>query len=125
MAATNKSLAQGNKSGTGREATNKRLRRQSGAVRVLDVRLARHLGLTMLKTLIIATVLLPTLAIAQRSQQLPQPRQPGQWCPAGWMASGNYPQERLVPGRLARERQLLHPLRVRSCEHLWHHRHFK
>jgi hypothetical protein len=23
----------------------------------------------------------------------------------------------LVPGRLARERQLLHPLRVRSCEH--------
>ena len=44
----------------------------------------------MLKTLIIATVLLPTLAIAQRSQQLPQPRQPGQWCPLGWMASGNY-----------------------------------
>jgi hypothetical protein len=30
-----------------------------------------------------------------------------------------------LPGRLARERQLLHPLRVRSCEHLWHHRHFK
>ena len=25
-----------------------------------------------------------------------------------------YPQERLVSGRLARERQLLHPLRVRS-----------
>ena len=94
MAATNKSLAQGNKSRTGREATNKRLRRQSGAVRVLDIRLARHLGLTMLKTLIIATVLLPTLAIAQRSQQLPQPRQPGQWCPVGWMASGNY----CVPG---------------------------
>jgi hypothetical protein len=41
----------------------------------------------MLKTLIIATVLLPTLAIAQRSQQLPQPRQPGQSCPVGWMAS--------------------------------------
>ena len=48
----------------------------------------------MLKTLIIATVLLPTLAIAQRSQHLPQPRQPGQWCPVGWMASGNY----CVPG---------------------------
>jgi len=48
----------------------------------------------MLKTLIIATVLLPTLALAQRSQQLPQPRQPGQWCPVGWMASGNY----CVPG---------------------------
>ena len=48
----------------------------------------------MLKTLIIATVLLPTLAIVQRSQQLPQPRQPGQWCPMGWMASGNY----CVPG---------------------------
>src|SRR6516164_10443978 len=42
----------------------------------------------MLKTLIIATVLLPTLALAQRSQQLAQPRQPGQWCPVGWMASG-------------------------------------
>jgi len=47
----------------------------------------------MLKTLIIATVLLPSLAIAQRSQ-LPQPRQSGQWCPVGWMASGNY----CVPG---------------------------
>ena len=32
----------------------------------------------MLKTLIIATVLLPTLALAQRFQQPPQPRQPGQ-----------------------------------------------
>ena len=30
--------------------------------------------------------------------------------------TGRYPQERLVPGRLARERQLLHPLRVRSDE---------
>ena len=37
----------------------------------------------MLKTLIIATVLLPTFAFAQRSQQQPQPRQPGQWCPEG------------------------------------------
>jgi hypothetical protein len=82
----------------------------------------------MLKTLIIATVLLPTLALAQRSQQLPQPRQPGQWCPVGWTASGSYcvpgvrqgagryPQERLVSGWLARERQLLHPLRVRDAE---------
>jgi hypothetical protein len=43
---------------------------------------------TMLKTLIIATVLLPTLALAQRSQQLPQPGQPGQWSPAGWISSG-------------------------------------
>ena len=42
----------------------------------------------MLKSLIIATVLLPTLAVAQRPEQLPQPRQPGQWCPVGWMASG-------------------------------------
>jgi len=48
----------------------------------------------MLKSLIVATVLLPTLAAAQRSQQLPQPRQPGQWCPVGWMASGSY----CVPG---------------------------
>jgi hypothetical protein len=48
----------------------------------------------MLKALIIATMLLPRLAIAQQSQQLPQPRQPGQWCPAGWMASGSY----CVPG---------------------------
>jgi len=31
-------------------------------------------GSQMLKTLIIATVLLPTLTFAQRSQQLPQPR---------------------------------------------------
>ena len=50
--------------------------------------------ITMLKTLIIATVLLPTLAIGQRSQQIPQPRQPGKWCPVGWMASGSY----CVPG---------------------------
>jgi hypothetical protein len=49
-------------------------------------------GHRMLKTLIFATALLPTLAFAQR--QLPQPRQPGQWCPAGWTASGNY----CVPG---------------------------
>ena len=48
----------------------------------------------MLKTLIIATMLLPKLAIAQQSHQLPQPRQPGQWCPVGWMASGSY----CVPG---------------------------
>jgi hypothetical protein len=47
----------------------------------------------MLKTLIIATVLLPKLAIAQQSQQLPQPKQPGR-CPVGWMASGTY----RVPG---------------------------
>src|SRR5262249_47630642 len=31
--------------------------------------------------------------------------------------AGRYPQEGLVSGRLARERQLLHPLRLRSCEH--------
>src|SRR5262245_29123716 len=30
--------------------------------------------------------------------------------------TGRYSQERLVSGRLARERQLLHPLRVRSDE---------
>ena len=30
--------------------------------------------------------------------------------------TSRYPQERLVSGRLARERQLLHPLRVRSDE---------
>src|SRR5262249_52329051 len=76
----------------------------------------------MLKPLIIVTVLLPTLAIAQRSQHLPQPRQPGQWCPVGWTASGNYcvpgSDKAMVPGRLARERQLLRPLRGRSCEHL-------
>jgi len=48
----------------------------------------------VLKTLIIATVLLPKLAMTQQFQQLPQPRQPGQWCPAGWMASGSY----CVPG---------------------------
>ena len=33
-------------------------------------------------------------------------------------SAGRYPQERLVSGRLAREWQLLHPLRVRKCEHL-------
>jgi len=48
----------------------------------------------MLKTLIIATVLLPRLTIAQQSQQLLQPRQPGQWSPVGWMASGSH----CVPG---------------------------
>jgi len=41
----------------------------------------------MFKILIIVTALLPTLALAQ---QLPQPRKPGQWCPVGWIASGNY-----------------------------------
>jgi YD repeat-containing protein len=73
----------------------------------------------MLKTLIIATMLLPKLAIAQQFQQLTQPRHPGQWCPVGWMASGSYcvpgsdkapaamPKEGLVSDWLARERQLL------------------
>ena len=76
----------------------------------------------MLKTLIIATVLLPRLTIAQQSQQLPLPRQPGQWCPVGWMVSDSHgvpgsdkapaaiPKEWLLSGRLARERQLLHSL---------------
>ena len=109
MAATNKSLAQGNKSRTGRGATNKLFRRQSGAVRVPDTTLGRHLGLTMLKTLIIATVLLPTLAMAQQSQQLPQARHPGQWCPVGLVGErqllrtglrqgvGRYAEERWCP----------------------------
>lgn len=44
----------------------------------------------MLKTLIIATMPLPRIAIAQQSQQLPQPREPSQWCPVGWVTSGNY-----------------------------------
>jgi hypothetical protein len=35
---------------------------------------------------------------------------------------GRYPQERLVSGRLARERQLLHSLRIRSCEPSWQQR---
>jgi hypothetical protein len=48
----------------------------------------------MLKTLIVATVLLPRLTIAQQSQQLLQPKQPGQWCRVGRMASGSY----RVPG---------------------------
>jgi hypothetical protein len=48
----------------------------------------------MLKALIIAIMLLPTLVIAQQSQQRPQPRQPRQWCPVGWMESGSY----CVPG---------------------------
>jgi hypothetical protein len=42
----------------------------------------------MLKTLITATVLLPTPAFAQ--QRLPQPRWPGERCPAGWRESGSY-----------------------------------
>jgi hypothetical protein len=48
----------------------------------------------MLKALIIATVLLPRLAIAQKSQQSQQsqqlPRPTGQWCLVSWMASGSY-----------------------------------
>jgi hypothetical protein len=39
-----------------------------------------------------ATALLSVFAFAQ--QPLPQPRYPGQWCPVGWTASGNY----CVPG---------------------------
>ena len=46
----------------------------------------------MPKTLIIATVLLPTFALEQR--QLPEPSQPGKWCPEGWSATANY----CVPG---------------------------
>jgi hypothetical protein len=74
------------------------------------------------KTLMIATMLLPTLCFAQRSQQLPQPRQPGQWCGLDGerqllrtglrQGADRYPQKWLVSGRLARERRLLHPLRV-------------
>ena len=48
----------------------------------------------MPKTLIIATVLLPRLTIAQQSAQVPQPSQLDQWCPVGWMASGSH----CVPG---------------------------
>ena len=87
----------------------------------------------MLKTLIFATVLLPTLAIAQRSQQPPQPRQSRPMVPRGLdgerqllrtglrQDAGRYPQEWLVSSRLAREWQLLHSLRVRSCEYPWYH----
>jgi hypothetical protein len=45
----------------------------------------------MLKTLIIATVLLPRLVIVQQSQQLPQPRQA---VLVGWTASESY----CIPG---------------------------
>jgi hypothetical protein len=83
----------------------------------------------VLKTLIIATVLLPTLTIAQRSQQLPPAEMAGPIVPGGldgerqllrtWLrqGAGRYSQERLVSGPLARERQLLHRLRVRAYEH--------
>ena len=41
-------------------------------------------------------------------------------------STGRHPQERLVSGRLARERQLLHPLKVRELGASWrpHHRYF-
>ena len=41
-------------------------------------------------------------------------------------STGRHPQERLVSGRVARERQLLHPLRVRELGASWqqHHRYF-
>ena len=91
----------------------------------------------MLKTLIIATVLLPRLTIAQQSQQLPQPRQAGQWCPVGWMASGSpcvpgsdkapaaVLKNGLVTGRLAREWQLLHSLTGSAEGAPWQHLHFQ
>jgi hypothetical protein len=78
----------------------------------------------MLKTLIIATMLLPTLAIAQRSQQLTAAETTRPMVPNGLdgerqllrtgfrQGTGRHPQARLVSGRLARERQLLHPLRM-------------
>jgi hypothetical protein len=47
----------------------------------------------MLKSLILATALLPSLTFAQ-PQQLPQPRRSGQWCPERWSATGSY----CVPG---------------------------
>ena len=83
----------------------------------------------MLKTLIIATVLLPRLAIAQQSRATTATETARPMVPRGldgkWQllrtglrqGAGRYPQEGLVSGRLARERQLLHPLRLRSCEH--------
>ena len=82
----------------------------------------------MLKTLVIATVLLPTLALAQRSQQLQATEAARPMVPGGLdgerhllrtglrQGAGRHPQERLVSGRLARERQLLHPLRGRGDE---------
>jgi hypothetical protein len=39
--------------------------------------------------------------------------------------AGRYPQERLVSGRLARERQLLHPLRGPQLRASWHHQRFQ
>jgi hypothetical protein len=74
----------------------------------------------------IATVLLPRLTIAEQSQQLPQPRQPGPMVPGGLdgerqllrtglrHSASRYPQEQLVSSRLARKRQLLHPLKTVS-----------
>jgi hypothetical protein len=80
----------------------------------------------MLKTLIIATVLLPTLAAANPATpatETARPMVPGgldgerQLLRTGLRhGTGRYSQERLVSGRLARERQLLHPLRVRRGE---------
>ena len=41
------------------------------------------------------------------------------------LGASRHPQERLVSDLLARERQLLHPLGVRACEHPSHHWHFR
>jgi hypothetical protein len=57
----------------------------------------------VLKTLIIATMLLPRLAIAQQSQQLPQPRQPGQWCSVGWVAGYCVPGSDKAPAAIPKK----------------------
>ena len=79
----------------------------------------------MLKTLIMATMLLPTSPSrsdpSNCRNRATRPMVPG-GLDGEWQllrtglrqGAGRHPQERLVSDRLARERQLLHPLRVRS-----------
>src|SRR5215831_9275784 len=61
--------------------------------------------ITMLKTLFIATVLLRG-SPSRSNSQLPQPRQPSQLCPVGWMGE-RLPQLRLNDGP-SRERPRRH-----------------
>jgi hypothetical protein len=129
MAATNKCLAQSNKSRMEGEATNKWLRRQSGAVRMLIARCknrapsrAHHVEDSDHRDCAAADARHRAAIPATTPTDTARPMVPGgldgerQLLRAGLrQRAGRYPEERLVSGRLARERQLLHPLRSASA----------
>src|SRR6516165_1362852 len=128
LAATNKCLAKSNKTRTARGATKKRfkqaIRRRSGAGYKTRAPSRAHHAEDSDHRDCAATDARPRAAFpATPATEAARPMVPGgldgerQLLRTGLpQGAGRYPQKRLVPARLARERQLLHPLRVRSDE---------